>query len=268
MEHAFHALAIDEHRGPFSPTLWEQPNNPQKLKVLKQCWFPGVHSNIGGSYPDAGISNISLAWMVSQLEDTDGGILSFDAKYLDWIQDMNNKYYASTNEPVKPWGLGKLYDSSQATGLTSRVERFDLTTRTPGRYHVIDTNTGKPAKERLASTNESIHRCVRVRIEEHGPGTEEQPDVCSKIIQLWNLAKKAAGINLALKPVPKIYQSAALKAYDLVHPGTLHRENGASEKAPDGVYWRAKDALQSLPEDTLGRTEIRLLRRSIGNAGL
>ena len=82
VEHAFHALAIDERRGPFSPTLWEQPDAPNVLKVLKQCWFPGVHSNVGGWYPDAGQANISLAWMVSQLEDTDGGILTFDPDYL------------------------------------------------------------------------------------------------------------------------------------------------------------------------------------------
>jgi hypothetical protein len=32
------------------------------------------------------------------------------------------------------------------------------------------------------------------------------------------------------------------------------------------VYWKAKDKLEPLPEDTLGRTELRLLRRSLGIA--
>ena len=83
VQHAFQALGLDEHRRLFTPTLWEWPTNDQNLKKLKQCWFPGVHSNIGGSYPDAGISNITLAWMISQFEESDGGILTFDPIYLD-----------------------------------------------------------------------------------------------------------------------------------------------------------------------------------------
>ena len=65
VENAFQALALDEHRFPYSPTLWEKwkgcPTN------LKQVWFPGAHSNIGGSYADAGMADITLAWMMDQL---------------------------------------------------------------------------------------------------------------------------------------------------------------------------------------------------------
>lgn len=62
IQYAFQALAIDEKRHYFTPTLWEWPDVPNRLVVLKQCWFPGCHSNIGGSYEDAGIANITLAW--------------------------------------------------------------------------------------------------------------------------------------------------------------------------------------------------------------
>lgn len=62
VQHAFHAVALDEQRNLFSPTLWEEPDQPHQLKALKQVWFPGVHSNVGGSYSDAGMSNITLAW--------------------------------------------------------------------------------------------------------------------------------------------------------------------------------------------------------------
>ena len=31
-------------------------------------WFPGVHSNIGGGYEDAQLANITLAWMIAQVE--------------------------------------------------------------------------------------------------------------------------------------------------------------------------------------------------------
>lgn len=101
VEYAFHAVALDEHRNLFTPTLWEQPDMPNNLKKLKQTWFPGVHSNIGGSYEDAGISDITLAWMASQFEDNN--LMAFTAEYFDFLQDENNKRYAKVPEPIRPW---------------------------------------------------------------------------------------------------------------------------------------------------------------------
>ena len=61
--HARHAVAIDEKRASFSPTLW---SNVQKRKRVKQIWFPGVHSNVGGGYIDTGLSDIALKWMIDE----------------------------------------------------------------------------------------------------------------------------------------------------------------------------------------------------------
>jgi uncharacterized protein (DUF2235 family) len=62
IKHAFQALALDEHRAPFSPAVWER-NNMQKTTIdLRQVWFPGAHSNAGGGYDDQEIANITLAW--------------------------------------------------------------------------------------------------------------------------------------------------------------------------------------------------------------
>lgn len=44
VKRVFHALALDETRIAFAPTLWE---NPGPETVLKQCWFVGSHSDIG-----------------------------------------------------------------------------------------------------------------------------------------------------------------------------------------------------------------------------
>jgi len=64
---ARHALAIDELRSDFEPTIWE----PRKNLNLKQVWFAGVHTDIGGSYPpdkNTGYmsSDISLKWMLEE----------------------------------------------------------------------------------------------------------------------------------------------------------------------------------------------------------
>jgi uncharacterized protein (DUF2235 family) len=64
---AYHALAIDERRAQFPPTLW---TNPSPGQTLEQVWFAGVHCDVGGSYPnDANgtcLSNIPLGWMMSK----------------------------------------------------------------------------------------------------------------------------------------------------------------------------------------------------------
>jgi uncharacterized protein (DUF2235 family) len=44
---ARHALAIDEQRQDFEPTIWESRSGVN----LKQIWFAGVHADVGGSYP-------------------------------------------------------------------------------------------------------------------------------------------------------------------------------------------------------------------------
>ena len=266
VQHAFQALALDEQRHLFTPTLWEQPDEPHKLNLLKQCWFAGVHANIGGWYDDAGQSNITLAWMISQLEDTDGGILSFDPTYLDWVQDKNTKYYSTVPEPVRPWGMGRVYDSLQSTSLMGKAEALFPIIRTPGRYCKIDTETGKQTKERLLNTNESIHRSVRVRIDGGGLGTEEDPDT-SKTTKVLSKVKKVAGVHKDDQNfAPNPYNSPSLSNYQLVQSPAVRMEVDHSGKGPSPVIWKAKDGLESLPEDQLGRTEIRLLKRSVETA--
>ena len=66
---ARHALAIDELRSDFEPTVWE----PRRNLDLIQVWFAGVHSDIGGSYPPdkntgALASDITLDWMMREAE--------------------------------------------------------------------------------------------------------------------------------------------------------------------------------------------------------
>jgi hypothetical protein len=45
IKNAFHALALDEKRRPFSPTLWHVP--PKSETRLIQCWFPGTKYDTG-----------------------------------------------------------------------------------------------------------------------------------------------------------------------------------------------------------------------------
>lgn len=61
LEHAFHALALDEPRPPFSPSIWERTAENNGFTDLRQVWFPGNHGNVGGGWADQGIANMSMA---------------------------------------------------------------------------------------------------------------------------------------------------------------------------------------------------------------
>ena len=62
-----HAVSIDERRCCYQDNLWGAPLDGQHLR---QVWFSGVHSDVGGSYPEptAGLSKIALEWMLLEAE--------------------------------------------------------------------------------------------------------------------------------------------------------------------------------------------------------
>ncbi|MGL5360161.1 MAG: DUF2235 domain-containing protein, partial [Shewanella sp.] len=93
---ARHALALDEHRSDFEPTIWQLRDNMD----MQQVWFAGAHSNIGGSYPP----------------DKDGSLLSDNA--LAWMMAEAQRF-ALTLEPhlaasLRPNPLATLHDSRRS----------------------------------------------------------------------------------------------------------------------------------------------------------
>ena len=57
----FQALAADEIRDVFAPTYWTARQG------IIQVIFPGGHSDVGGGYPETGLSDGALNWMRSRL---------------------------------------------------------------------------------------------------------------------------------------------------------------------------------------------------------
>jgi uncharacterized protein (DUF2235 family) len=54
-----HALAVDEHRDEFEPTLWTGTQQPGC--DIRQVWFAGAHSDVGGGYQDRRLADLPLA---------------------------------------------------------------------------------------------------------------------------------------------------------------------------------------------------------------
>ena len=86
IQNAYHALAIDEKRAQFPPTLWT--SQPAPGQTMEQVWFVGVHSDVGGGEPDdtpgtTALSDITLGWMMSKAS---GLGLQFDPNVLAQYQ--------------------------------------------------------------------------------------------------------------------------------------------------------------------------------------
>lgn len=164
LEFAYQALALDEERKAFAPTLWEspRPGASSKLKVLRQCWFPGVHSSVGGDYPDTSIADLTLAWMITQL----AAHLQFDPQYILLQNQENVAFYESNHLPVASWAMGQIPQSDDGFAYTLTGRQV----RTPGDYHATNPKTGKQLPQKLTDTHEFMHPSVRYRIQEKGPG--------------------------------------------------------------------------------------------------
>lgn len=63
VQHAYQALAIDDCRKVFHPVLWNAGILPEQS--MKQVWFCGMHTDVGGGYRESGLSDIPLVWMVN-----------------------------------------------------------------------------------------------------------------------------------------------------------------------------------------------------------
>jgi uncharacterized protein (DUF2235 family) len=103
-----HAVAIDERRAFFRSNLW-RPQPPESgPKDLKQVWFPGVHSDVGGGYPESesGLSKIALEWMLK--EAMAAGLL-VDAAKMNLVLGKSGGGYEPPNpnammhESLTPW---------------------------------------------------------------------------------------------------------------------------------------------------------------------
>ena len=62
VQHARHAVSIDENRIDFEPTLWSDKPGMD----LQQLWFSGVHSDVGGGYEERGLSDCAAQWMIRE----------------------------------------------------------------------------------------------------------------------------------------------------------------------------------------------------------
>jgi uncharacterized protein (DUF2235 family) len=133
---AFHALAIDEHREAFLPTLWTKaipkppktdPIRQRTVEQVEQRWFVGAHANVGGGCESDSLAQLPLKWIMAKAElhglafrgpiAVDAGVLQtpiFDSfgqfMYGAYrLAKLGRPYYRAINGPPKD--LGDSFDT-------------------------------------------------------------------------------------------------------------------------------------------------------------
>jgi uncharacterized protein (DUF2235 family) len=66
--YGYQAVSMDEKRKKFPVSLWDETRE-QAGQTIEQVWFAGVHSDVGGSYPERGLSDCALHWMLHKAQD-------------------------------------------------------------------------------------------------------------------------------------------------------------------------------------------------------
>jgi uncharacterized protein (DUF2235 family) len=143
IQHALHAIAIDEHRRPFDVAHMDLSEGA--TTQIREAWFPGNHGCVGGGTASTQpLSNATLLWMIEQIHELGLG-LEFDNT---WLSQLTTDYTIPIPDNMSFYRIMGAINRT----ITGEVEMLH-----PGvkeRYHAVSTYrpkglSGSPFKEYL-----------------------------------------------------------------------------------------------------------------------
>lgn len=146
---ARHALSLDDERRSFYPRLWTERDESSVSaghitgNRICQVWFAGVHSNVGGGYPDDSLSYVPLLWIMAEA----------DRCHLRFKDALWDEFKALSDEN------GPLYDSRK--GIASYYAY------NPRRME--DVNHSEGIRIARGKVHESVIRRIRVDPDGYAP---------------------------------------------------------------------------------------------------
>ena len=158
VEVGLHAVAVDEHRRPFVPTFWTIPKGKKPKGHVEQTWFAGAHCNVGGGYPDAGLSDQALVWMIARLQALTG--LEFD---IDAVK-------AGTRPNIS----GAIVDSTNGWPIDHAFPHYRRILSPDAIHHGYVSNTADPREEHI---NERVHWSVIAKHQEKKTPLYDPPNL-------------------------------------------------------------------------------------------
>lgn len=147
-----HAVSLDERRAAFRSNVFQADMTPVsemggRPRVMN-VWFPGVHSDVGGGYPEceSGLAMGAFAWMVREAKQA--GLSIDDSKFQRLLTACPPDHKGKKHESLA--GAWNLLEYIPA-------RRFNWNTHSTGwRY--------EPKKPRTMIESPFIHRSVRNRM--------------------------------------------------------------------------------------------------------
>jgi len=147
------ALAIDEKRSFFKDMRWGDKH--RDTQDIKEVWFAGVHSDVGGGYPEAesGLSKLALKWMIEQVSASKFG-LAVDREKVDrYVLGRGSSKYIGPD--------------SSADAHESLKGAWKLVQWIPKSVWLVDEGREairKPPQHRMIEAGETLHQSVLDRM--------------------------------------------------------------------------------------------------------
>jgi len=118
------ALSLDDERRTFHPirvSLHQEDiaeDDPSKLKRVEEVWFAGVHSDVGGGYPDDATAHVPLVWMLKEAMKSASGDSGRELFFRDGVLEE----FLSIATP-----FGPLHDSRSGLAILYRYDPRTVT---------------------------------------------------------------------------------------------------------------------------------------------
>ena len=150
---ACHVVAIDDERNTFHPVLWDEVLEPQNAthvddERVSQVWFAGMHSNVGGGYPDDALSYLSLKWMAERA-------VKCQLKFVPHLLE----HHAAKADP-----FGRIYDSRGGLKSYYRYNPRRIEWLTNGQVHEGAFGDWAKSSPTVTIGRPKIHESVLARI--------------------------------------------------------------------------------------------------------
>jgi hypothetical protein len=148
---ALHALAIDEHRRPFEPSLWRRNKFKRTSAKVEQVWFPGVHADIGGGYltddqrlraSSRPLDDLALDWMIKRLLKH---VADFPITQTAWLSLIDNAALGPQHDS-RTWKYKLWRNAIRSIGNTPALRPL---------FDWRDVSVGYDPRSK--SVNESVH---------------------------------------------------------------------------------------------------------------
>ena len=144
VKNAYHALALDEHRTNFAPTVWSIDKGPKPGQKIEQRWFSGAHADVGGGERRGQLHELSLAWIQEKARDCGltfkKSVLPGEEIFLDNMHDSFGRFLMGLYKHLpgvfpyyRPFGLG--VNESIDQSVLDRVHSPRGRDETGGSYH-------------------------------------------------------------------------------------------------------------------------------------